>query len=326
MKQLFNLMICIATCFGSSACSVELKDKAKSTAPAPRVKPLAVLTQLDLVQDLRGLDKPNQYELQIRWPEFFGELRISHGGQMLDVLLGEQGQYLVDNIEGGAKLSYLIEQIVDGRIKSSFILPVNVPRDFELNGISFLQDDQIIKAERVFLGSDTVVFTREYDLQIHAKELISDGASLRNFTESDGVSEREKNGKAGGKIELHIGRAVGQLEVELSGEAAGRGRDGARVLGTGHRGCWGTSGGNGGDAGQFILDVRDDNHFRYHIKSRPGLGGLAGARGTASVKSPRSESVFPCHTKGPGNNGTAGRPGKVCIKRGLDQVLNCRDL
>ncbi|GEM_PF-6997067 len=326
MKQTFDLMVYLLLCFILSSCSVELKDR-KASVPSPTTaNGPKILSISELRQEIRGLDQPNQYEYHIRWPDFKGDLRISEGGRMLAVLSGDKGQFTVNNLKGGAELNFLFEQIVDGKITANFLAPVVVPRDFEISGVSFLSQDEVIQAERVFLKASAVIFTREHNLQIKAKELYADGASFRNFAESDSVSERERNGKAGGAITLNIGRAIGQLEVELSGEAAGRGRDGVRILGTGHRGCWGTSGGNGGDAGQFILDVRDDSHFRYHIKNRPGLGGLAGSRGSASIKAPRSESVFPCHTTGPGDNGIAGRPGRVCIKRGMDKDLSCSDL
>lgn len=326
MKQALKLLCYVMLCYGLSACSVALEDKNTSDTPAKMEKTSRGLLLGELEQELRGLDKPNQYEYSIQWPAFTGELRISESGKLLAIVPGEQGHFIVENVIGGSRLRFLYEQIVEGKIVAHFLAPVVVPRDFELNAISYLSKDETIQAARVFLGPGAVVYTREHSLNIQTNELVSDGATLQNFLETDRVEEREKNGRSGGQIKIVAEKARGQLNVELSGEPAGNGRDGVKLRAMGHKGCWGSNGGNGGDAGQFILDVVEDSQFRYHVKNRPGSGGIAGIRGGAFLETSRSVSVFPCYSKVPGVNGSPGKAGRICTKRGSDKELVCLDL
>ena len=83
-----------------------------------------------------------------------------------------------------------------------------------------LREDTVIQNRKVVLDM-AAVKTFEHNLFIIAEEFVSNHSVIRNFPE-DEKAKKFQNGKNGGNILIEAERAIGELQIVLNGEEAGR--------------------------------------------------------------------------------------------------------
>ena len=83
-----------------------------------------------------------------------------------------------------------------------------------------LKEDTIIQNRKVVLDM-VLIKTFEHDLFIRAEEFISNHSIIRNFPESE-KAKKSQNGRNGGNILIKTEKAIGELQLVLNGEEAGR--------------------------------------------------------------------------------------------------------
>ena len=102
----------------------------------------------------------------------------------------------------------------------------------ENKATSFLEEEITVISEDLELKEDTVIQNRkvildmvliktfEHNLFIKAEEFVSNHSVIRNFPESE-KAKKKMNGRNGGNILISTERAIGELQLVLSGEEAG---------------------------------------------------------------------------------------------------------
>lgn len=311
------------------SCSLELKDKNES----PPVGGLTMsevqgisLTQSQIVSRTTGLDEANHYQVEITWPETVGALRISRADKELALVRASEGIFTEANVIGGSTESYQIEHLNEnGNLVASFSVSVLVPQDLLLEGEIELRENTKWEAERIFISRNLLVRTLDKNLLVVAKELISDGGSIVNFAEG-AQAGLEQSGKSGGSIVIQAYRARGLLSLRLNAEAGGAGRNGVFTGRGAHPGCAGTSGGNGGQAGNLSVQVVENNGLQLSIVNDEGRPGGAGRRGAVANTTPVTEAVHPpCYAGAPdGVDGAPGKQGQVCMKMSAELNFVCQ--
>ena len=83
-----------------------------------------------------------------------------------------------------------------------------------------LTEDTVIQNRQVVLDM-VVVKTFEHNLFIIAEEFVSNHSVIQNFPE-DEKAKKFQNGRSGGNILIETDRAIGELQLVLNGEEAGR--------------------------------------------------------------------------------------------------------
>lgn len=159
-----------------------------------------------------------------------------------------------------------------------------------------------IAFQSLTLKKGGVIYTMGERVRLKVHHLISEGGSIATFPK-DQTAAPQENGRSGGFVYLHLDKAEGELFISLRGENGGigkpgaepdqslRGKDGIAVFGRcgedayvteGKKGLQGYPGGqgmNGGDSGNFELQISDQNKFKYRLEKVPGQGGIGGEGG-----------------------------------------------
>jgi hypothetical protein len=169
-------------------------------------------------------------------------------------------------------------------------------------------ETRTISTQALTLRSSTII-TNGADLTIEVIDLILDNASIRSFEKPDTATEGQK-GRDGGVVQIRVhGDIVGDLQVNLSGEAGDNGKNGE----TGNRGSTGAKGDNAA-SGLFDCKRGAGRGGKGGTGGRGGDGmpGLAGGNGgTLIVIAAKSDSVRPQlqFTSLGGKGGKGGRGG-----------------
>jgi len=189
---------------------VNCTDELRQASPKPdsRIQKLS-LDQIEV--NVQGLAQPNLYEVEIKWPEAKGIVRVNEHSKVLGAVSGSDQKFTQSQIPGGSELSYVVEQLSDdGSLLSSNPIYLKIPVDVFWDGVIELSNHEKIEAERVFLSNKAVVTTLDKNLTIIAREFISDGGVIRNFNEGTQASW-EKNGRTGGTNSSMAKEARGRL-------------------------------------------------------------------------------------------------------------------
>ncbi|WP_413290034.1 hypothetical protein [Bdellovibrio sp. HCB337] len=209
--------------------------------------------------------------------------------------------------------------------------PIDVQKlsvtDYLIDSAVTLTEDQTLEADRLILTKNAVITTESYNLTIIAKEIVSEGGVIRQFADEARASW-EQNGRSGKMITLKAKKASGQLRIELRGEAGGNGRNGRRLIATLNlsrvidKGCPGSGGGRGGDAGVLYADIADMRALNMNWKNDEGTMGNAGIGFSAS---PGDQNAIqtPCDHQVQGGNGQPGSKGKICLKAANQESFQC---
>lgn len=167
---------------------------------------------------------------------------------------------------------------------------------------------QVVEYDRLILKKGARFQTEGANVRIDIKELVSEDAVIATFS-PDTTAEKRKSGRAGGHLELHVGKATGNLTVELRGENGGDGEAGAEPVASmkgaqgapgmdwiggfgyssviyipsagnpGAQGFQGESGFPGGNSGSADIQISDDSELSLSVARIPGRGGAGGSGG-----------------------------------------------
>lgn len=148
-----------------------------------------------------------------------------------------------------------------------------------------------------------VLTTHGAAVSLRFEELVSVDARIRTLAETSLKAPPERPGLSPGEVRISLGRAVGQLTIELRGQHGGdavtarpaitavparspelNGQcqgyhrpDDQRCFGkkghTGYPGENGMDGAPGGNSGRVVFSVKDGRQLRLRIKKIPGVGG-----------------------------------------------------
>jgi hypothetical protein len=189
--------------------------------------------------------------------------------------------------------------------------------DFILSNSMVLTKDTTITANRIYLYRNSLIITQGYKLTLKAQNLYADHARIMTFPEF-AQAPLSMDGRSGGQINLDVGRAMGELFLELRGEHGGQGLNGnpyffaaqngpqgqrggnhclRLIIGgpikcictrnptnggngaPGAKGQIGQNGGNGGNSGTATLKITDYSQFNLEIFQFAGMGGTPGLGG-----------------------------------------------
>jgi hypothetical protein len=170
------------------------------------------------------------------------------------------------------------------------------------------------------LTKNAVIITEDKNLLINAKELVSEGAVIRNFAEGQRAFW-EVRGRNGGNISITTAHGQGSLQVILRGEDGGPGKHGLAI--DYHPGCSGTSGADGGNSGSLNATILDNSNFNLSYQNDVSDSGPAGVKGKVFYGTPNA--VYPpCAGDTPnGIDGKPGSKGQVCLKLSNDESFRC---
>ncbi|MBS1970005.1 MAG: hypothetical protein JSU04_06835 [Bdellovibrionales bacterium] len=197
--------------------------------------------------------------------------------------------------------------------------------DYVIDGPVKLTQHLKVEADRVVLTENAVITTEDKTLTIITKELVTEGAMIRNFP-SGAKAYFAMNGRTGGAVIISARKARGTLDVQLNGEGGGHGKNGYLSEG-GHGGCP-TDGANGGNPGSLNLEVVDNNSFNINWTNTVGEAGEAGVKGAANDSTPRDQ-IGPGGCSRDRADSVPGLPGQfkgqVCLKLGNAEAFRCQE-
>jgi len=192
--------------------------------------------------------------------------------------------------------------------------------DYVIDEPLVLKEHTTLEVDRLVLTKNALIITEDKNLMINAKELVSEGAVIRNFAEGQRAFW-EAQGRNGGNITITVHHGSGNLQVLLKGEDGGPGKHGLAI--DHHPGCSGTSGANGGNSGSLVATIVDNNGFNLSYQNDISLAGPAGVKGKVFWGTPNA--VYPpCVDDAPnGIDGKPGSKGQVCFKLGGEETFRC---
>lgn len=286
-----------------------------------------------------GLDKPNFYRAKIKWQERNGDVIVSmDDNTALAKSIEGKNEVVVPELKGGEKRYAKINQTL-GNQQFSLAVDLKPPKDLVLEGAVELDESIALNEGRLFLTSTALLYTRNRTIDISVPTIyVQDGAVIKNFPEQgkEATADFDKNGLSGGSVTLKSAEAIGKLRIVLNGQRGGDGRIGWSTVGKNDftqyvpDSCNGNSGGNGGNAGTFILTVDKVDNFIPLITRTRAPGGAAGHMNRAYIDT-LGEDPGKLKTGadvGPGcslvaKDGQAGTNGWVCLKLGAGAANAC---
>ena len=204
-------------------------------------------------------------------------------------------------------------------------MTVDVPKDIELDGPIHLEKNTQFEAARIFLGKDLTLYTFDKNLNLTAKEIISEGGTLANFPAAT-KAPRETGGRFGGNIQIVARHGKGPLKIILNGEDGGDGKHGVITFPGVHPGCAGTNGARGGNSGSLNVLIEDGQDLVLDLNRVEGQAGAGGRRGFLHYTATIEEAVHPpCRAdSAEAVNGAPGSLGSVCVKLSTESQVHCQ--
>ncbi|WP_413559843.1 hypothetical protein [Bdellovibrio sp. HCB209] len=182
-----------------------------------------------------------------------------------------------------------------------------------------------------------VIYTMGYNVSFNVGNMITQGGLITSFPEGH-QAQGGADGVGGGRLELNIQHARGELKVIMVGESGANGLSGnapdealqakpnpAMICNKGLPGYPGGNGTSGGSSGTLEISVEDDSNFELSVKVQSGRGGLPGKGGQGGNPFPYN-GCFPQHIGMQGPDGAAGKEGALephCVKLG-DRERICK--
>lgn len=225
----------------TSAC-VEFKDEplaheqpAPVPAPPTEKKPLG---SIQLSVSVKPDEKPNIYFVALavqdldsgRWI-----IKKQKGNESEFSILEIQpsSQSIVDTkIVAGTTYTYQLLNL-DNPDNHSEIIPVKIPKDLLLDGVSTMDVKDIAVAmsgiARLFLSENAVISVLDENLAIEVEEIHANGGTIQNFADGS-VAGLGRRGRSGGNITIKATRLIGSLNIIMRGERGGQGPQGATGL------------------------------------------------------------------------------------------------
>lgn len=320
-----------------TGCKIQKKSevtavKAAKTKPA-NVQPKPVTNRElrldDVFVEFEGQPQPNIYNMVFSWPATRDRVRISASGQvMFAVNTSERSSEAVANLQGGRKVSVLIE-ILDQQyhVITSEVRELEVPKDYVFPSQLTLTGNMKIQTERVFLNS-SVVTTESFDLEIQTKKLIVlNKSTIQGFAPTAKAAHGE-DGRNGGLISIEADYAEGELTLGMNSEAGGDALMGYLAADpfpitnfpTFSVYCrMGTNGFAAGRNGDLRIKIRDVANFRPYPQENLSQGGKTApiftdqnsVNGYPQVSNYKKMKSFECPNRP--NPGGGGQLGKICL-------------
>ena len=189
--------------------------------------------------------------------------------------------------------------------------------DLVINDEIELKENMTITAAKLIITRNARIRTLDKNLIIVVDELVGEGGVIENFKESQ-QALWGKDGRSGGMVAIIAKSAEGSLQVRLSGENGGNGKNGAITIPGRHPGCAGTDGGNGGNGGSIFSQTPEG--FQISVSNIAGKAGEKGLRGVSPQSDPPDRTVLPPCAPDTidGIDGKPGSSGSVCISNQRD--------
>ena len=274
-----------------SACGVSIVD-----ADSEKNKPAVGETVSNPEYQIIPMAQPNRYQIQFR--------------SDLQSLLSSSDRVVAEKsmaTSAGEFCGGCVYQFSFAVGEQSKVIRVKFPRDLviedKITAESKISQWKFSTDGRIFIKHSAWLINEDKSLILEADEIISEGAVISNFDKNKAAPAQE-SGRNGGSILLKAKRITGSLLVSLDGENGGGGLAGQpyerAYQGLSYSGYYGTScelfkqggdggdgkngrpggrGGFGGNAGDLILDVKDQAVFDLKIENEEGHGGQGGAGG-----------------------------------------------
>lgn len=241
----------------------------------------------------------NEYQMTIDWPARVPFVDLEVNGVFYPNLQNASFTLLV---KGGEhlRISFHSRNALKHSISSIHFEEV-VPHDIRLSGETTLQENTLLKANRVFLMENTSLFLNAYDLSIEANELHSENATIASFDFLKSAPTRDERKLKNGTLRLVTNKLRGRLFLDISGIGGADGRPGSHFLTPELAARTGLPGKNGADA--KAINPHGCGHA-YTCKSRfdlceqepedggPGETGPAGLPGEHGSRGGDTVSLF----------------------------------
>lgn len=237
--------------------------------------------------EIKEREGPNQYEINIRWTDENQHVIVTYNANQVFNSRSTEKLFIIE-VEGGAGVHIVVEELVSGRKQPLGELSTIIPRDIVIEKNLNLNTNLNLSGNRVYLVHGTQIQTNGFDLSIKANKIFADDAYLASFP-SGSQALPLTPGKSGGSISIQAKDAIGRLNIELRGQKGGDGVDGIP---------WEKSADNG-VAGKDSQDAVFDGEIRsysYCVRDAgdgwPGGNGAMGRDGSAGEKGGDSGTVL----------------------------------
>jgi len=282
-------LICSLIFLFSSCDKKELFDKKPdSEQPKLIVEKLKVLGSGDIKLNFIPGEEPNDYSVQLTWPDFDGKVLFSDNESNRKAQDTVANSITLLNLKGGQtyKVKFFIYDS-SGRAYD-FLKEIFVPEDLVLSGNIKLNDNQSLAANRIFISRDLNLITEDKNLNIIANSIYSEsGATISNF-DLNSQAKPDSNGLNGGVITIESGSLFGELTINLSGQKGGNGTYNLPLYNIipspepfglfleVKKDCPGKSGANAGRRGNLFVVHRETNNLNFKVNYINTPGGLPG--------------------------------------------------
>jgi hypothetical protein len=237
MKIKLNLLS-IIVCLMLGAC-LKVEPKGTGDKVSPEIsKDNERFAQANISYNVRGLDKPQHYEVEFRGVKGLFVQKKRNGVATTDRSV--EDTYIDSNVVGGETISYLIYDELSGQQHILQSIDLDIPKDlvFEkklvlsepilkslgLKVIGSGPSRQIIghQFKRIFFENDAILITNGESLQFIAEEIYFRRAVIQTF-ENGSTAPLGKEGRSGGVLDFQAKVISGDVFVELRGENGGQG-------------------------------------------------------------------------------------------------------
>jgi hypothetical protein len=317
MKALCYILLSSILISGCSNDDVQTKNDANAVVST------SALSTEQITYDLFPSSDVNKYRLNIKWPNSSGKIQLRQGN---DIIFVSSKIFSYDvYLDGGQSYDFAIEQLAsENSSDNKFNFKVNVPKDLMITGNTELLENTKIKVGRLFLIGRPTIQTNQFNLEISAEEIISEDAKIITFRDG-AVAPQSQPGMSAGNISIISKRASGKLEAIISGQQAGPGRHSFCHPG-GY--CNAEAGKQGGNIGNFYLQLDQSSNFQFVHQIKQGAGGVGG---TACFNQQVPGIIMPdnnnCGGFGTGANGgaagTVALGGTLCWKLSKEALSEC---
>ena len=154
--------------------------------------------------------------------------------------------------------------------------------EFVLDEAMILNEDTVIKADRVYLSKNAAIFAQNYNLKIEAQIIEAEMGSIIGHYNYDQTAAVNQNGRNGGFIEIRSQTVFGQLQLLANSEKGGVGLGGwgASEFSTGLlkqiESCNAGSGKDSGQTGSIQFETNNSQNLNLYKKVLHSAGGTIG--------------------------------------------------
>lgn len=155
--------------------------------------------------------------------------------------------------------------------------------EFILDEALVLNEDTVIKADRVYLSKNAAIFAQNYNLKIDAQIIETEQGSIIGHYNYDQTATVNQDGRNGGSIEIRSQTALGQLQLLANSEKGGTGLGGwgPSEFSTGRlshtESCTAGSGKNSGQVGSIQFETYNSQNLVLSKKILHSAGGSIGS-------------------------------------------------